>query len=505
LNELCRLTASAAVDLLRRREVSPLDLIEAAAARIAETEPRLNALPILCLDRARERAERLMREPSLDAPPPHLHGLPIAVKDNVEVEGVRCTLGSPIFADRVAPCSDIVVQRLERRGALVIGKSNIPEFAAGGTTFNEVFGVTRNPWNTAMTPGGSSGGTGAALAAGQVWLGTGNDFGGSIRLPSSFCSLVGLRPTAGLVPRIQKQPYSALNVEGPMARTVADCALMLECETGQHPLDPLSAPVAHGSFMAAAATPQRPSVVAFSLDLGVAPVVDPEVARVCLAAMQKLEAEGCRVEEAAPDLRDAEKTFLTLRGAAFVANMGPILDAHRDALKPEVIANVEFGLGLGAVDIARAEVAQGEIVRRMAGFFEGYDALICPASLCPPIAAERRYLDSLHGVVFDSYLGWAVMTCVISVTGCPVLALPVGFTADGLPIGVQIVGPPRSEARLFAIGAYLERLFDVAPHTPIDPRPALEPAAERWIPVEDAVTARDKVDLPSTRRTSWAR
>ena len=470
LNELCRLTASAAVDLLRRREVSPLDLIDAAASRIAETEPLLNAMPILCIDRARSHARRLMRETESDLPPHYLYGLPIAVKDNVNVEGVRCTMGSTIFADRVSPESDIVVQRLEACGALVIGKSNIPEFAAGGNTYNEVFGVTRNPWNTLFTPGGSSGGTAAALAAGQIWLGTGNDFGGSIRLPASFCSLVGLRPTAGLVPRIQKQPYSALNVEGPMARTVADCALMLESEAGHHPLDPLSAPVAQGSFMHAAANPRRPTKVAFSLDLGVAPVVDPEVARVCTAAVKKLECDGCQVDEVWPDLTDAERTFYVLRGAAFVANMGPLLEKHRDALKPDVIANAEFGFGLRIADIVQAEIAYGEIVRRIAGFFEEYDALICPVALGPPIKAEQRYVESLHGVNFEGYLGWLVMTCVISVTGCPVLALPCGFTSAALPIGLQIIGPPRSDAKLLAIGSYLERLFEVSPRTPIEPR-----------------------------------
>lgn len=466
MDELCRLSATAAVDLLRKGKVSPLELIDAAATRIAEVEPQLNALPTLCLDRAREHARRLPRPPP-DAPRHHLHGLPIAVKDNVDVEGVRSTLGSPIFADRIAPQSDIVVQRLEACGGLVVAKSNVPEFAAGGTTFNEVFGVTRNPWDTAYTPGGSSGGSAAALAAGEVWLATGNDFGGSIRLPASFCSLVGLRPTAGVVPRVQKQPYSALNVEGPLARTVADCALMLECEAGPHRLDPLSAPVAHGSFMDAAARPRRPARVAFSLDLGIAPVVDPEVARICVAAVRKLEGEGCVVEEACPDLHEAEKTFHTLRGAAFVANLAPLLGQHRAALKPEVIANAEFGLSLSAEEVVRAEVAQGEIIRRMAEFFERYDALICPVALCLPIKADERYLTSLHGVTFDSYLGWAVMTCVISVTGCPVLALPCGFTAGGLPVGVQIVGRPRSEAALLSMGAYLERLLEVSPATPV--------------------------------------
>jgi amidase len=470
VNELCRLTATAAVGLLKRREISPLDLIDAAASRIAETDSRLNALPTLCIDRARLHARQLMSEPRSDPPPHHLYGLPIAVKDNVDVEGVRCTMGSTIFADRVSPTSDIAVQRLEACGALVIGKSNIPEFAAGGNTYNEVFGVTRNPWNTLFTPGGSSGGTAAALASGQVWLGTGNDFGGSIRLPSSFCSLVGLRPTAGLVPRIQKQPYSALNVEGPMARTVGDCALMLECEAGHHPHDPLSAQVAHGSFMHAAANPRRPARVAFSLDLGVAPVVDPEVARVCTVAIQKLERDGCRIEQACPDLKDAERTFYTLRGAAFVANMGPLLEKHRGALKPDVIANAEFGSRLGVSDIVQAEIAYGEIVRRMAGFFDRYDALICPVALAPPIKIEQRYVESLHGVKFEGYLGWLMMTCVISVTGCPVLALPCGFTREGLPIGLQIIGPPRSDAKLLAVGAYLEALFNLSPRTPIEPQ-----------------------------------
>lgn len=470
MNELCRLTATEAVALLKKHEVSPLELIDAAAARIAETEPALNALPILCLDRAREHARRLMQEPAGERPPHHLHGLPIAVKDNVHVQGVRCTMGSTIFADQVSPASDPVVQRLEAAGALVVGKSNIPEFAAGGNTFNEVFGITRNPWDVSRTPGGSSGGTAAALAAGQVWLGTGNDFGGSIRLPSSFCSLVGLRPTPGLVPRIQKQPYSALNVEGPMARTVADCALMLECEAGQHPLDPLSWPVNPGSYMAAAASPAPPRSVAFSLDLGIYPTLDAEVRRVCTQAARRIAAAGCPLEETAPDFSDADRTFRTLRGAAFVANMGPLLEQHRDRLKPEVITNAEFGFGLRAADIAGAEVAHGEIVRRMARFFEQHEVLICPTAMTPAIPVEQRYLQSLNGVAFEGYLGWLVSTCAVSVTGCPVLALPCGFTADGLPVGLQVIAAARNEARLLQIGAWLEQVLAVGPATPIDPR-----------------------------------
>jgi amidase len=470
LNDLCRLSASEAVALLRKGEVAPLEMIDASAARIAETDPVLNAMPTLCLDRAREHARRLMKDRPAAAPAHYLHGLPIAVKDNVEVEGVRCTLGSPIFADRVSAASDPAVLRLEASGAIVIGKSNIPEFAAGGNTYNEVFGITRNPWNTARTPGGSSGGTAAALAAGQVWLGTGNDFGGSIRIPASFCSLVGLRPTPGLVPRIQKQPYSGFNVEGPLARSVADCALMLECEAGHHPADPLSAPVVPGAFMEAAASPRRPTAVAFSLDLGVAPVIDPQVAKVCQDAMSKLESAGCTVAETCPHLGEADKTFRTLRGAAFVAGMMPLVEAHRERLKADVIENVELGLRLGVREIVTAEIAHGEIIRRMVRFFEHFEVLVCPSVLCPPIEVEQPYLEQLGGVRFDDYLSWLVLTYVVSATACPVLAIPCGFTEDGLPVGLQLIGPPRSEARLLSIGAFLEQSFGVGPLEPIEPR-----------------------------------
>ncbi|HSN40844.1 MAG TPA: amidase, partial [Burkholderiales bacterium] len=240
MQELHKLTATQAVALLRRREVSPLELIDAAAARIEATNPKINALVTLCIDRAREHASRIMRETADDRPPHFLHGLPIAVKDNTDVAGVRCTSGSRIYADRIAPASDLVVQRLEANGAVVIGKSNLPEFAAGGNTFNDVFGATCNPWDTRMSASGSSGGAAAALAAGQVWLATGGDFGGSIRTPASFCSITGLRPSPGMVPRVQKQPFSPLSVEGPMARTVADVALMFDAEAGFHPFDPLS-------------------------------------------------------------------------------------------------------------------------------------------------------------------------------------------------------------------------------------------------------------------------
>ena len=257
MQELWKMTATQVVGLLKQKKVSPLELIDAAAARIEATNPKINAFVTLCYDRAREHARRLMKKKPSGKPPPHyLYGLPVGVKDGTDVAGVRCTSGSRIYADRIAPSSDIVVERLEANGAIVIGKTNLPEFAAGGNTFNDLFGATLNPWDMRTTSSGSSGGSAAALASGQVWLATGGDFGGSIRTPSSYCSTTGLRPSPGMVPRTSKQPFSPLSVEGPMARNVADTALMFDCEAGWHPLDPLSQVGPHPSFSAAAARPK---------------------------------------------------------------------------------------------------------------------------------------------------------------------------------------------------------------------------------------------------------
>ena len=470
MDELWRLSAVEAVRMLKHREVSPLELIDAAEARIAATNPKINALVTLCYDRAREHARRILGERRADRPPHYLHGLPIAVKDGTDVAGVRCTSGSRIYAERIAPASDVVVQRLESNGAVVIGKSNLPEFAAGGNTFNDVFGATLNPWNVRMTPSGSSGGSAAALAAGQVWLATGGDFGGSIRTPSSFCSTTGLRPSPGMVPRTSRQPFNPLSVEGPMARDVADTALMFDAEAGWHSLDPLSQVGPHPSFSEAAARPRKPARVAFSTDLGIARAVDKEVRATCRVAAEKLARDGVAVEETHPDLADAERTFLALRGAVFVARHAQLMEKHRNLYKQEIIDNTEFGLKLTPRQIVEAEIAQGELIRRTARFFENYDLLICPAVSCPPFDVNQRYVAEVEGVRFEGYMGWLVLTLAITVTACPVMALPGGFTASGLPIGLQLVGPPRGDAKLIAMASYLEVLLDVKPKTPIDPR-----------------------------------
>lgn len=467
--DLYKLTAREAVALLRKREVSPLELVDASIDRIEKTDPQLNAMVTRCFERARDHARRIMGEKTGRAPN-FLYGLPIGAKDNLDVAGVRSTNGSRIYADHVPLESDMLVRRLESNGAIIMGKTNMPEFGAGGNSFNDVFGATRNPWDVKTTPGGSSGGSAAALAAGQVWLATGGDFGGSIRQPASFSSVTGLRPSPGMVAKAQEQPFNPMSVEGPMARTVADAALMFDAQTGFHPDDPLSQRGAHPGFAAAASAPRKPARIAYSADLGIATAIDDEVRDICRAAAEKIAAAGVAVDEKHPDLNDAAQTFLTLRGAVYIARHGAWLEQYRNVLKPEIVQNTEFGLSLSAKDLVDAEVAQGGIARRVAAFLEGYDALVCPTVLCPPIDVNQRFPEALNGVRFEGYMGWLVLTFAVTVTACPVMALPVGFTRSGLPVGVQVIGKPRGEAALFSISSYLESVFGVSHLTPIDPR-----------------------------------
>jgi amidase len=460
------------VDLLRRRAVSPLELVEAVAARIAATDSAVNAMPTLCLDRARDHARRIMDGRAVRGEGPWLGGLPIAVKDLNDVAGVRTTYGSPLYADHVPARSDIMVERLEARGAIVVGKSNTPEFGAGANTFNEVFGETRNPWNTALTCGGSSGGSAAALAAGQVWLATGSDLGGSLRTPASFCSVVGLRPSPGRVANGPlERPFGTLSVEGPMARNVGDVALMLDAMAGWHVEDPLSLEAPAESFQAAAEAKRRPRRVAFSPDLGIVPV-DAEVRDICAAAARRFQDLGAAVDEACPDFSGAVECFKTLRAAGFVAGYLELYETRRDKLKPDVIWNIEHGLKLGAGEIARAETARGALYARMAAFFRDYDLLLCPAAILAPFDVKTRWIRELDGVVFDNYVEWLRITYAVTLTTCPAISLPCGFTQDGRPVGLQIVGRPRGEAALLSAAAAFEDMMGLAGRLPIDPRPA---------------------------------
>ncbi len=462
MSDLWKKTATGAVALLKAGEVSPGELLDVLSARIEAVDGAVNALPTLCWDRARAAAGRADRDSVLA-------GLPVAIKDLAPVAGVRTTFGSPIFADNVPAHSDYVVERLEERGGTVYAKSNTPEFGAGANTFNPVFGITRNPWDTRLSAAGSSGGSAVALATGTAWLAHGSDLGGSLRTPAGFNAVVGLRPSPGLVPTgPDLLNYQNLAVEGPMARTVADVALMLDAMCGIDPRDPRSFAPPVPSYAGALNEPPGKLRVAWTPDLGTT-VVDPEIRSVCAEAVAGFSGLGSIVEEACPDFAGAYDCFQTLRAVFFAGRAAPLLKAHRDKLKPDVIWNIEKGLALTADEIGRAERERTALYRRVAAFMGDYDILACPVMQARPYPVERTYVEEIDGRKMASYIDWIAITFSITLTGLPALSLPCGFTEDGLPVGLQLVGRHRGEAALLAAAAQLESLLGLSARLPIDP------------------------------------
>lgn len=479
--ELLQASACAVVEHLRRGEVTPHDLLDVLERRIGEVDGEVNALPTLCFERARAEADALARKPVAERG--LLAGLPVPIKDLTAVKGVRTTLGSPIFRDNVPETSDILVTHLEQNGAIVYAKSNTPEFGAGANTFNEVFGATRNPFDLTRSAAGSSGGAAAALASGTAWLAHGSDMGGSLRNPASFCGIVGLRPSIGRVAHsITSKVDGTLGVQGPMARNVEDVALLLDAMSGENPADPLSLPRGQTSFLAAARSGERPRRVAYSPDLGITPV-DPEVAAITRKAALAFEQAGIIVEEAHPDLREAHECFQTLRAFDFAMNLGAMLRNHRDLLKPEVIWNIEKGLQLSAEQVERAEAQRVTLTKRTLAFFDGYDLLLAPATIVAAFPVEQRYLAECAGHTFDNYVEWLAIVYAITLVCCPALSLPCGLTSNCLPVGLQMVAPPRAEGRLLAGARLLEDLLGSPVKTPIDPRATAifsRPVAPPW-------------------------
>jgi amidase len=466
--DLIRASACEIVARLKKGEITPHDLLQALEARIGEVDGKVNALPTLCFDRARAHADRLMKKAAADRG--LLAGMPVVIKDLIDVAGVRSTQGSPIFADHVPEKSDIAVEMLEAEGGIVYAKSNTPEFGAGANTFNELFGATLNPWNTRRSAAGSSGGSAVALATGMAWLAHGTDVGGSLRNPASFCGIVGMRPSIG---RVAHTPDSKidrnLSQQGPMARDVEDLALFLDAMSGEHPADPASLPRSNTSFLSAARSGWRPKRVAYSATLGITPV-DPEVAAITkLAAMRFAEA-GAEVEEAHPDLEEAHDCFQVLRAFDYALTKAKFLREKRGMLKPEVIWNIEKGLKLKIEELERAEAQRLAMTRRVLCFFESYDLLLTPTTIVAPFPIEERYVAECAGKKFDNYVEWLAIVYAITLVCCPALSLPCGFTRENLPVGLQIVGPPRSEGRVLAGAKALEDILGLKGKTPIDPR-----------------------------------
>jgi len=461
------------VTQLKAGDISPTQAIEAAFDRIDAVESQVRALPTLCKDRALAAAAALETNTALQNDrrddPAWLAGLPIAIKDLSDVEGVRSTHGSPIFADLIPDASDLLVEHLENNGAIVIGKSNTPEFGAGGNSFNEVFPSTVTPWDTRMTSGGSSGGAAASLASGEVWLATGSDLGGSLRTPASFCGVVGLRPSPGRIASGPAPlPFDTMSVHGPMGRNVADAALFLDAMVGRDRRDPLSMEKPDVPFLNATTETPRKRRVAYSPDLGVSPV-DPEVARVCEGAVNKLAKAGWDVTDDVPDFTGVMDIFQTLRGISFATGMDDLYTNHKDLLKPEIIWNIEKGQQQTTADYGKAERARGAFYQVMAAFYESHDLLICPAACTPPFPVETRYLESLGDVQFSTYMDWLTLPSVITVAAGATISLPCGVTGAGLPVGLQLAGPSCGEYQVIAAAYDAEQILGMSGRVPMDP------------------------------------
>ena len=457
-DDLCTRPATELAALVRDREVSARELMDAHLDRIERLDPQLNAIVTLDADGARAAADAADARLAAGEPVGPLHGLPIAHKDTHATGGMRTTYGSPLHADTVPLHDELVVARLKAAGAIRVGKTNVPEFAAGSHTFNTLFGATHNPYRHGLSAGGSSGGAAAALAAGLVPIAEGSDMGGSLRNPAAFCNVVGLRPTPGRVPSHPTSiGWSQLSVQGPMGRTVADVALGLSALAGPDPRVPISLSDPGAGFAAALPTELTGLRVAWAPDLGGRVPVDPAITAVLETALGVFTDLGATVEEACPDLAGADEAFGVLRAWLFEASYGDLVRRNPDRVKETIRWNAARGAGLSGADVGRAEVAHTRLYERVVGFFERFDVLLAPTTQVLPFPVEQEYPTSVGDVQFDDYLGWMRSCTLISATGCPALSVPGGFTLDGLPVGLQIVAAPRADRTVLEVGHAFEQ------------------------------------------------
>ena len=454
--ELCDLDAVELRRLIGVGEVSPVDLVESCIARIEAADPAVNAITAKAYDRA--RAEARAAEAAVqrgDALGP-LHGLPIGVKDLSDTEGLLTAYGSPLFADNVPAADERVVAVLRQAGAIVLAKTNTPEFGAGANTRNEVFGPTLNPFDHELTCAGSSGGSAVALACGMVPLATGSDLAGSLRTPAAYCGIVGFRPTPGLIPtETRGHGWSPLSVDGPMARNVADAALLLSAMVGHDPRDPLSLGVEGEPFRALDTVALGRLTVAFTEDLGFAPV-DSRVRRSFRAARQALEPAVGRSVDFSVDMTGVDEAFATLRAVGFVAGHREKVEATPDKVGPNVTANVAAGLKLGLADVASALTVQTRVVRDADAFLEGVDVVICPVAGHPPFPWKDWYPATIDGAALSSYFHWLALAYGPTMAGLPSVALPFGRDETGLPFGLQIIGRRRRDHAVLSAARAIE-------------------------------------------------
>ena len=465
-SDLCFRTAADLARAIAAREISAVEVMEAHLARIEEVNPAVNAIVTLLPAEARRGAEAADAAVARGDEPGPLHGLPVAHKDLTWTKGIRTTFGSPLFERFVPDADAIIVERLRAAGAVTIGKTNVPEFGAGSQTFNTLFGATRNPYDLTKTCGGSSGGAAAALATGMVPIADGNDLGGSLRNPAGFCNVVGFRPSPGRVPNWPSLAHwYPLAVPGPMARTVSDTALMLSAIAGPDPRAPISLSEPGTVFRPPLDGDVAGKAVAWSRDLGGLPV-DPRVTAVIDAERGTFERLGCTVEDAEPNMDGAAEVFQVWRAWYFELYYGELLAKHRDAMKDTVVWNIEEGQRLTGPQLGSAARAWSALLDRVGRFMARYDYLVLPVSQAPPFEVDQPYVTEINGVPMDTYLDWMSSCAWISVLGLPAISVPCGFTDEGLPVGVQIVGRQHDDLGVLRLAYAFEQINPVGERRP---------------------------------------
>ncbi|MFW5472759.1 amidase [Knoellia sp. CPCC 206450] len=455
-SEISDLSLVEMVRLLRSRHLSATEALRAHLDRIDEVNPLVNAICTVDVDGATRAAAAADALAASGAPLPPLHGVPMTHKDTHDTAGLRTTLGSPLFAHRVPTADAPIIASLRAAGVVTTGKSNTPELAAGSHTFNPLFGTTTNPYHPSRSAGGSSGGVASAIAAGIQPAGDASDMGGSIRTPASFCNLVGLRPSAGVVPLGGADPWAWISRKGAMARTVANLRLMMSVIGGPHPASALSAPAP----VAVPAGVHEGSLaglrVGFTLDFGIGVPVEGGVLEVVEAQAELLASLGAEVTEACPDLRDADEVFQTTRAYDFATGYGDLYLHHHDELKPALQWNLRKGMEITADELRSAASARARLRRSTNAFFDSYDLLVAPSVQVAPFEASLEFPPEVSGVAMETYLDWMRAATLISATGLPAMSVPAGFDADGLPVGLQLVGPDGSDDLLLAVAAVYE-------------------------------------------------
>jgi amidase len=459
---LCELSAVDLARLIREGELSAREVTAAHLRRIDALNPKLNAVVTVVPEQAMAAAGTADELRSCGTALGALHGLPVLHKDLQPTRGIRTTWGSPIYREFIPESDSLLVERMRNAGAITLGKTNTPEFGAGSQTYNTVFGATRNPWDITKTCGGSSGGSAVALASGMACLADGSDLGGSLRNPAAFCSVVGLRTSAGRVPSWPASlGWSPLAVEGPMARSVADVALFLAAIAGPDPRAPLSISEPGAAFATSLGRDFKGARVAWWTDLGGIPFEAP-LRDIVNAQRRVFESLGCVVEDAEPDWTDVDTTFRVLRSSGRLLELQALRAQYGSLLNAPILAEMDAAERLTAYDLGMAQVRQTEIYQHMRQFMQRYEFFVLPVTQVSPFDVTQPYPTEIEGIHMDTYIDWMKSCYYISMTAAPAISVPCGFTAEGLPVGLQIVARHRDERGLLQLAYAFEQAVGIS-------------------------------------------